>query len=486
MLSITLNGKAVMHPGIFLQNILATGGDQFIDFASRATLAGLCNRYSKTTGPNSSYGYFAVTREIVDALGNNDVELVMKVGSDEISQSGLRVVRATGMAPIEPDNKKPGDAFVVELADRRILGNHPWLKLDNRGQKIFNIPAPAYSQDAYYIESMDDTLGAGSEVSCSWQYMLDEVWPSWLGASPEIPTASTPSADPVGFDFRCHTAYQAVNIILSILNLHLNLESDGTFSLIDFGEIDSDTSYNDQLRNKYKSALDESIEFIEPSSLYYPKGVTVHFPKTSTQSGSENTLPQTAGQWYTDMEHTIDVDATAAMMGTGDNISDLLDDSYQQIWDDMPAWVDFDGTVLNTSDLTTRANERASSFYLDLIKRQYRFHDTYSNLVPFRICGTLQAVAWSQCLRRGGAFLTEIFCHPRRQMVVSGGELVPATVHPESPWQWRSMPIYPQETAFVRITGAAVAGVYPAVEVRENGDDLSTTDGIDVGAVNAN
>lgn len=286
--------------------------------------------------------------------------------------------------------------------------------------------------------------------------MLDEVWPTWLGDSPTLPHSY--ASDPVGFDFRGVTNYQAVTIILTALNKQLALNTDGSFSAIDSGSNNDTTkARNDRLRRYYKPALDEALEWIEPVQTFYPKGVKVHFPKTATNSGSENVFTKDSGQWYADMEHVITVLATSSQVN--DNITNLLSGSYQQMWDDMPAWTDpYTGTIENLAAITARATERANEFYENFITDDLRIHEVYSQLIDFELCGTLQAVSWSQSYRRGGAWVTEIFCHPRQQMMVSGGELIPEFIQPVSPWQWRAAPIYPPETMLWRNDGFLSSG----------------------------
>lgn len=452
----SLNGMACFDPLVFFGNVsaLASSDDcQWIDIAKRLRLAGLTNRFTKVSGPASSYGYFAASRAVMNKIKDVDITLEMQGGTTPIKQAGLVFVRATGMAPVMPNNGSDGDSFVVEVADRRYYGNHPWMKLDALGQKMFNVPAVAYGQDQYY----EDTINEDTGLPWTWQQMFDELWPDFLkGRSPSLGDVFV--NNPVGFDFRSYTNYQAIQIILNQLTLSLALDDDGSYYIINTGVTDEDTPFNDQLINKFKSSIDEDIEYIEPVRTYYPIGVSVMFQKTATNSGSENVFTKENGQWYTDMIHTEYVLAGSNQLSTLDR-NKLLANTYHQIWDDMPAWVDpYSGDIANQTDLTNRANDRMADFYHNLITDNIRTHGSYSALVPFTLCGTMQAVSWVQQIKRGGAWTTEYWCHPREQAGIDGGTLIPVTTRPESPWQWRSAPVYPPETMLWRNDGILTSG----------------------------
>lgn len=485
----SINGMPCLDPRVFLENVsgLAASKDhQWLDVANRVSLAALTNRFIKVSGAASSYGYFAVTRGVLNKIKNTSITLELEGGGQPIKQEGLIFVRATGMAPIMPNRGSAGDAFVVEIADKRYYGNHPNMKLDGSGQKIFNVPAVAYGQSQYYEESINPVTG----LPWTWQEMFNELWPGFLGGTP--PTlGDVLTANPVGFDFRSYTSYQAIQIILNQLTLSLALDDDGAFYVINSGVPDADTSSNDQLMNKYKSSQDEDIEWVEPVSAFYPYGVSVIFQKTATNSGSENVFTKESGQWYADMTHTEYVDATSVQLSALDR-NNLLANTYHQIWDDMPAWVDpYTGVIANQADLTIRANERMVDFYHNLIAENLRAHGCYSALIPFALCATMQAISWVQQHRRGGAWTTEYWCHPREQASIEGGQLIPVTTKPESPWQWRSAPIYPPETMLWRNDGFLSSGSasstqddeYNGTEIRYDPSTKQFVDGIYVKGV---
>lgn len=459
MIKMTLNDEYVVDPCQFADNfngLLRSDHKQFIDVAENSRKVALCNRFSNIIGPNPSYGYFAMTRGSISELENTDVTLRIETETIKIKQEGLIMVMATGVIPVAPGDfyESDGDAFVVEIADKRYYGSHPWLRLDTPGQKVFNVISPAYGQDQYYTDSLDASLGAGLEIPWNWQAMLEEIWPTWLGDCPTIQNPYT--SDPVNFDFRGYTNYQALQIVLGILGKQLSLNKNGSFSLIDSGANNAYQYKNDSKKILYRGALDERAEWIEPVMTYFPKGVSVHFQKTSVNSGSENVFTKESGQWYTDMEHVISVDGTESQVSDSTKV---IADSYQQIWDDMPAWVDpYTGVINNLTAITARATERTNEFYQNLIRPGFRMNEVYSQLIDFDICGTLQAVSWVQVQKRGGAFITEIYCHPRKQLRVENGEIVPMSIQPQSPWQWRSAPIYPPETMLWQNDGFLSSG----------------------------
>lgn len=493
-MEISLNDNPAMHPVPFWRNVSSIGnlGTQYLDITQRRQLVGLCNRFCKPSGGNPAYGYFAMNRFGLNKLKDVDIELVMSVNDAEIVQGGLRMVRATGVAPVVPGKKSDGDAFVIEVADKRFYGNHPHVSGDTSAQKIFNIPAPLYGKDQYYTESLDPSLGPGLEVPWDWQGMLDEIWPSWLGASPTLSTANVFATNPVGFDFRGMSPYQAVQVILGSLMLELKLNSDGSFDAINSGVEDSFSRANDRLRTKYASAIDESVEWVEPVSSYIPKGVKVHFHKTATNSGSENVFTKDDGQWFADLEHVITINASATQASS--QSSKLVADFYHQIWDDSPAWTDpYSGVIENLTDLQARAQDVADRYYGNILAGKSRFHEVYSWLIDFNVCGLLQGISWAQCIDRGGAWVTEIFAHPRMQAAFSGGRLVPEWIRPRSPWQWKAAPVYPPDTMLWRNDGLLTSGsststqddLYNGTERRYNPATRSFVDGIYVKGVPA-
>lgn len=459
MISVTIDGISCLNPQVFYNNVAslaATRSRQWIDIASRVQLASLVNRFIDVAGPGSSYGYFAVNRALVDKVkSKNNIKLIF--GHDQFKKEyeNLVFVRATGMAPIAPQTKSGADAFVLELADRRYFGNHAWMKLDHDAQNMFNVPAPSYGVDQFYT----DTVNSETGLPWTWQEMINELWPSFLGTTvPTLPASLTDqlTAKPVGMDFRNFTAYQSLQIVLNHLNVDMVLRKTG-YEFVETGAIDDQTTDNDQLINMFSGAYDEEIEFIEPVKTNYPRGVKVYFQKTASNSGAESTITKENGQWYCDMHHIETVEVTSAQLAAND-ISKTLN-SYQQIYDDLPAWVDpFSGEIANQAEITARAALRMKNYYRSLVKDSLRAHASYSHMVPFKTCGTMSAISWVQQLRRGGAWSTEYWCHPRMQASISGGSIVPATIQPVSPWQWRSAPIYPPDILLVRNDGFLSSG----------------------------
>lgn len=453
----SLNGYPCLNPNVFAKNFMRRASSidgQFLDLMGRGQLVSRCNRFINTIGPKPSYGCFAVTRSVLDKIKDStDIELLLESGTKQIKyQKLIFASKATSVSPIAPSTQESGDAFVIEIADRRFYGNHPTMKLDFVGDKMFNVPAPSYGQDQFY----EDTINQDTGDPWSWQEMFEELWPVWLSSTvPELATA--PDVNPVGFDFRSFTNYQAIQIILGIVGNGLMLNYDGTYTIIDHGVKDSTYYKNTAKRNENKKNLDESVEWIEPAQSKYPKGVTVFFQKTATNSGSENVLTKENGQWYTDMLYSVSVLATTSEL-SGVEISKALN-GYHQIWDDMPCWVDpYSGVIANQADLDARAQQRMTAYYADLIKNDYRLHEVYSDLIDFYLCGTLQAISYVQQLGRGGAWTTEIFCHSELMAEVQGGNLVPTTVQPQAPWQYRSAPVYPSDLVLVRNDGIYSSG----------------------------
>lgn len=459
MAYIAINQMAVLDPCLFLDNVMAmaTASDrQWLDITNRLDLAKLTNRWGDVSGPNPSYGYFAVTRKIVNAIKDKPVTLYLQSGSISKTQKGLMMVRATGMEPLAPtDGGDDSDMFVVELADYRYYGAHPQLDLDFPGFKLFNAPAPAYGQDQLY----DDTINPDTGEPWTWQEMFDELWPDWMpGDPPQFTDDQTPNSIPIGFDFRSFTNYQAITIVLNYLTLSLALDIDGSYYLTNSGTEDQFHNSNKLLFDKYSGARDEEVEWSEPVSTFYPKGVRVIFQKTSTNSGSENVFIKAPGQWYADMEHIESVDAGDDQLSSLER-SKLLANTYHQIWDDMPAWVDpYTGVLANATDIAARGQFRMEEFYANLVKKKYRRHGILSEMVPLDICGTLQACVFVQQQTRGGAWTTEYWCHPNIQAKVEGGKVQLETVKPISPYQWRSAPIYPPETMLWRNDGFLTSG----------------------------
>ena len=466
---VTFGGKQVYQVNHTL-DLMGVREHARIDRFSRQTWVARCNRFLNPLGQSPCAGYLLMMRKDMEALETSASHTL------RIEQPGLptieckRLLITHGQAVFNANDSRDM-MYVVEIADRRWYGASGYYNLDfvSTAVDMFNIPAGVYPGDYY-----DDSTNSGTPYT--WQEMLDEVWPAWLSTTaPTLPY--TPHETPIGFDFRGSSPYEAVGIILSRIGCALRyVPSTGEYEVDRVGVLAGQSTAQDQLAEKYKKYLDDELHYFDPTIAMVPKGVAVNFHKRSTQPGSEDTYPLGTGQWMTNMIYTKYIDGTADNFGSG---ATVLDNTYASLWDDLPAEVDFSGTLTNSSDIDDRAQERCDKFYESLCRASTRYREGYAVALPFESSGICRGVLLAT--GENDDWYTERYNHPRWMLGVKDGEFEAvgnATTLNRPPILGPMLPVYPYETFIGRVEGEPDAdGWQPVVERRINPETNEIIDG---------
>lgn len=480
-LKITFGGKAVYQPGQMLE-MMEYREYARVDRFSRQSVVEYCNRFLNPLGQRHCTGYLLMTKKDIDSLSRsatNTLKIEQPSPLPTLEFKNLLIVHGEAAFNATEDDDL---IYAVEIADRRWFGSNEYYSVDfeDDSVQVFNLPAEMYPGE-YYADSIN-----GGIDPWTWQEVVTELWPTWLSSTaPTLPY--TPDDEPVGFDFRGMGAYEAIGIVMDRLGCAISyVPSTGEYRIVRVGATSSLTNAEGYKIEQYKKYLEDELLYIDPTISLAPAGTVVNFHKLSNQPGSENTFPKNSGdQWLTDCIYSKRNDADEENLGED---ATVMSGVYAQLWDDLPATVDFDGTVTNTTELATRALERHDNFYSQLHDADTIYRRVYFAGINFETSGLCRGVAWMQ--GDEGELLTETRCHPRMMLGVKGGQFegISNTTRLRPPLLGPQLPsTYPYETAFVRIeSGPDGDGLYMVTEVREDGSDLSEHDGIGALAVNAN
>lgn len=471
---VTFGGKPVYQVNETLVQMAVREHARIDRFGRRAWVE-RCNRFLNPLGQSPCAGYLLMMKKDMQSLETSASHTL------RIEQPGLPVIECkrlliTHAQAVFNANDSRDMIYIVEIADRRWYGTNNYYSLyfGITENAMFNIPAGLYPSD-YYEDSM---LGG---TPYTWQEMLDVVWPTWLSTTaPTLPF--TPHGTPIGFDFRGLSPYEAVGIILARIGCALRyVPRTGEYEVDRVGVLAGQSTEQDELAEKYKQYLDDELHYFDPTITVFPKGVAVNFHKRTTQPGSENTYPLDggdSGQWMTGMVHTKYIDGTANNFGSG---ATVLDNTYAALWDDLPAEVDFSGTLTNSSDVDVRAQERCDKFYEGLCRASQRYREGYSVALPFEPSGICRGVLLAT--GGNGDWYTERYNHPRFMLAAGkNGEFEiagNATTLNRPPILGPTLPTYPYETFIGRVEGEPdINGWQPVVERRLNPEDDTIIDGV--------
>lgn len=223
--------------------------------------------------------------------------------------------------------------------------------------KSYNTPSPApTSKDPDDAEFYDvESLNSGSVWT--WQEMFNDIWdnlPSaYAGSAPTLPYS--PDGLPYDFNFRGQSAWNAAWVVLDTLRVGLTLSPSGSVSLFQRSvaqpELAAAYESNKQFgvgRNLAQASVAARI----------PQNIKVTFSKTHVGPGVAVEIAR-SGNYLQNMLHTetIATGVTGAISGT----SVTLHDDFQAV-------ISANGTLLNASDLTSRATERVQKLVSALQK----------------------------------------------------------------------------------------------------------------------
>lgn len=413
-IKITFGGKPVYHVNQTLEQ-MDTREHAKVDRFNRQKKVGYCNSFFSPLGQAPCKGWLLMKKKDVVSLATS-ASHILKIEQPQLPTIEFKRLLITHAEACFNATDSNDLLYVVEIADRRWYGSNEYYRFGFRSvdQSMFNLPAELYPGE-YHEDSLNVSLDP-----YTWQEMIDDLWPLWLsGTAPTLPY--TPDGEPIGFDFRAVSPYEALGIVMARIGCALRYKSEtGEYEIERVGVLSGHVTSQDQLAETNKKYLEDELHYYDPTIAVFPKGVVVKFHKRATQPGSENVFVADSDQWLTGMVYIKEIAGTATNFGSG---ATVLDNTYAELWDELPAETDpFTGTVANTSAIDTRAQERADKFYEALCRASTRYREAYGVAVGFEPSGICRGVAWRT--GENGELWTERYNHPRYSLMVKDGEFV--------------------------------------------------------------
>ena len=305
--------------------------------------AGQANLFDCSEGCKPGHGCLILSREDLDALritGTADRFRKLVIGKTTFPK-----ILVSGPAQDLTPGADGDDAtaYLLPIADKR------WLYYQ-RGEPVRVI----YNwRDHTTGDYQTGTLNSGA--AWTWQEIVDDLWPSALGAVPDLPF--TPDGTPEGFFYHGCSRLEALEDLLIRLACTLRYDLVGdTFDIVRLGDsADADGAGDlaDSLADAGLAILDDHLVFGRTAT--YPEFVRCEFRVAPVYSNGA--LPI----------YSIDTSIAASVPNSA-----ISPGTYVILRDDMYARQSANA-VTNVATLTTRAAERAADW---LRKRQY--HDTQS------------------------------------------------------------------------------------------------------------
>ncbi len=276
--------------------------------------------------------------------------------------------------------------YLVELTDGRGVLHNKWFQFPITTQ--YNIRAPAYPQ-LYNVNS----LNSGSVWT--WTTMLQNIWTqmaTFLGAWPGLPYA--PLGTPEGFWFNGVPAWTALCGVLEHLGMTVacNLTSSSPFIIVDDGA--DDTAFT-ALQTKYRTHLEDDLEWIDTGSGRVPGTVKVLFRRRNSIYGSEETVTRTSDDvtgWQWDMDSTYSVSVAAPATFTGAT-------GTHHMWSDFTVRYDMDNVPIAADVATANAiaAERTTQYFDRIYSRTSGWMtQTYAGALPFVTGSQVDGVCYYQ------------------------------------------------------------------------------------------
>lgn len=363
---------------------------------------GKANRFMTSVGPAAGRGWLLMSRgQIADLDIDALHDLIFfdnNAGTITIKQ--LVFVRARALTPgfaLDSESYDRNGVYLVDVRDIRYLAQNEFYA--NPVNKQYNVRAPGAAA-TYYTDSQN----AGSPWT--WQTMLDNLWAAVnvteLGASPTLPF--TPDGSPEGFKFINVPAWKAYNEILDRLGCAIALDPTEDTNPATIYITGGDDPSFETAETTYRGNRIWDDATVESRRAKIPSLVRVVFHKFSEKFGTEKTTGTTAGgQWSIDQVHHVEITNPDATTGVQMNSTAIL-------YDDLPALVDFAGTITNSTALQDRAQERADDYFAGaddtLLRRTYA---NILNTAGFFPGLQVSGVAYGDT---GGGYVTEIAFYP--------------------------------------------------------------------------
>lgn len=431
------------------------------------------NRFMSSLGDTPGRGWFLMTRRSLNAIAiNSPITLIFNDGVNPRTTIPNVMIVPSPMCVLGGTLGDLNAVYLVEVADARWLAENPFYATPINSQ--YNVRAPA-GEETYYKASIN------SGTPWTWQGMLDDLWATitvtspTLGTSPVLPR--TPDGTPENFKFLGCSAWSAYNSILRRLTCAIGLDyTNGGVAYIEL--IGGPDPLFVAAAAKYAGKprlFDEDVIDVSQSKIAANVQIFHHvFGAYGTESttGSDTTTPQ----WSTSPLYS-------SIIGPVNPIPNLVAGSVQVIFDDLPAVLNFDGTVANTTALASRDAERAADYYR--IMNQVRMHRVYAGaladigLLPG---GQVSAICWMYQNKR---YMTEVINTVPQLRASDMGQWVECwdkvNERLQPPDLGRAtFPNYPDTVQQITVgTVTSTAGVYNGIVQKTNPSSLANVDNED-------
>jgi hypothetical protein len=404
--------------------------------------AGMANSYINPLGTEPGIAYVLMLKRDFDklAIGTNiraSYPLIFTAGQSAFIPalwivSGVQVSRGPG--------GDPDSVYMVKLTDRR------WFARMSSALKQYNVRCPApptlslTAADVYYL----DSLNSGSPWT--WELMTRDLWNQIIALGSPISLPYTPDGTPEDWQFLGTSAYDGLGDILERVKCALQFSAtENEFDIIRLGQTQPGLAL---LLLANQSYLQDAAP-VDSIVALGAETVKVYFQNRDQHYGTEQSTTRTGLAWTTSAMH---VEAVASGL-----VGPLAGTSVA-ILDDLPAITDFDGDVLNGSELAARAAERALNYRNDILTSARRARLLYQGIIPQFMPGSeIKSVAWRNY---GDGWVTEVFNAPALAGIDPGagsaeGSAAPNDALAPPDLARSSFPVYPPLLHLCTIDGGS-------------------------------
>jgi len=372
-------------------------------------------------GPEAARGWVLMLRNDLNEIDLNGLHtLTFEMESEARNAITDTMVSRNLCIAREPINLSTGIAandprslYLVEVADARWRVCNPVFQIPINASFNVRGPSPHGGNGAaanYFTLAVDsanvlycaDSLSGGT-TAYTWTTMIQAIWATMsvqLGAAPTLPY--TPDGTPDGWVFNGVPAWLALTQVLHRIGCAVKADlslSSNQYSIVRVGAADTASDAIITIAE----AQNRRIHDAEPLSIVHgkiPGSVQVFFPWQEV--------------WDTRSL------ASKTIAGTYSGTASVDSNSVAVLWDDLKAILNTTGDgYSNDSALTTRATERADSYYrmVDSIGGTVLWK-RYSGLLALSPGSTIKGVGWSYRSNEEGVF-TELVRHPFAYVGVS-------------------------------------------------------------------
>lgn len=359
------------------------------------------NSFYCPVGRWPAYGWILLARRDLDQLNTYSTNLTLHISNtakpDNVQAlNGLSIVQAKcvtrGLA------SDPNALYLVKITDGRGILANEWFQFPT--SSIYNIRTPAYPETF-----MRSSMNSGVPVTTTWTWttMLQNLWEqmgTFLGDWPGLPFA--PAGTPEGFWFPGVSAWSSLNDVLDHLGMTIvcDLTQDNPYTIV---RNDATDDVFTALQTRYKTNLEDDLEWIDVGAARIPGSVKVFFRRRNGVYGTEETYRYDSFQWNMTPFYTVTVNAPASYsnaVGTHFMWSD-----YTVRYDENNSPLAADVTMANSI-----AQERVTQYYASIDPNSF-ISQTYAGALPFKTGSMVDGVAWVQ---------TNLSWHGWRTKIVSG------------------------------------------------------------------